>query len=432
MSTSTSDWMAMSERQSILQKTAAAAQRRPAAKRQVIEMNFDYQTVLADFRSAMEDRGIAPPANIIADGKMHRCDAVGREGQRGAAYKLHMNGFPAGGFENHHDGRGWENWKADIEDTRTPEEKARAAQEYEENRRRRAAEARESQASAKDRAQWILGHSQETTTDHPYLVRKQVPAVGLSLYKGALVVPMHDVEGELHSLQFIKEDSSKTFLKAGRVEGCFFGLGEPGETLYIAEGYATAASIHQATGAGVAVAFNSGNLLAVARALRSKYPDKPMVICADDDAINVLRDPPVPNAGLIAAYETAREVGALVALPQFPEAPRDWRPGEKLRASVFRGIAAQVSMEPAARTYQPGVLPFIDDYVKQNVELAKLKSICWGDVALQLRAEKVLDDETDFNDLHLISGLHAVRKCIARAAPAPALEVQELSFDISI
>jgi len=415
----------------MLQHTAAAAQRRPAAPR-ANAMTFNYDLIIAEFRNAMEGRGIVPPTNLIADGRMHRCDAEGRKGQRGAAYKLHMDGVPAGGFENHHDGRGWENWKAEIEDTRTPAEKARFAQEIEENKRRRAAEAKENQANAKDRAAWIWGRSEAATADHPYLIRKQVPPVGLGLYKEALVVPLHDIESELHNLQFIKPDGSKNFMKAARVEGCFFGMGEPGARLYLVEGYATGASVQQATGSGVAVAFNSGNLIHVARALRTKYPDRPMVICADDDALNILRDPPVPNAGLLAAYEAAREVGATVAVPQFPPAPTTWTPGEKMRASVFRSLVAQVSMDPQARAYRPGVIDFLDSYVQQHIELAGAESLCWGDIMLHIRAAKILADETDFNDLQHLCDLHEVKACIERAAAPPAREVEELSFDISI
>lgn len=350
----------MTDMQRTLQQRAASAQRRSAQDRKT--MSIDTGLILAEFRNAMEARGIAVPARIIADGKMHRCDAEGRKGKRGAAYKLHMDGVPAGGFENHHDGRGWENWKSDIEDTRTPEEKARFLLEIEENKKRRAAEAKEKQSTSKERADWIWYRTSEATPDHPYLVRKQVPPVGLGLYKGALVLPMRDIDGELHSLQFIKEDGQKNFLGGGRVEGCFFGLGEPGETLYVAEGYATAASIYLATGHGVAVAFNSGNLPHVARALRQKFPNRQIIICADDDALNVQRN--LRNAGLLAAYDSAREVNATVAIPVFP--------GPQTEA------------------------------------------------------------ETDFNDLHLVMGLDAVKLCIDRAVPAPAAEVQEIVFDIAI
>jgi hypothetical protein len=71
--------------------------------------------IVAEFRDAMAGRGIIPPAHIIADGKIHRCDTAARNGKGDAAYLLHLEGsIPAGGFENHQDGFGGENWRADI------------------------------------------------------------------------------------------------------------------------------------------------------------------------------------------------------------------------------------------------------------------------------------------------------------------------------
>jgi putative DNA primase/helicase len=53
--------------------------------------------------------------------------------------------------------------------------------------------------------------------------------------------------------------------------------------LCIAEGYATAASVYEATGHAVAVAFYADNLVTVARALWTKLPEARIVICADND-----------------------------------------------------------------------------------------------------------------------------------------------------
>jgi len=69
---------------------------------------------IAQFRVALTARGIVPPVELLADGKLHRCDAEGKPGKKDAAYILHLDGLPAGGFENHRDGLGWENWHADI------------------------------------------------------------------------------------------------------------------------------------------------------------------------------------------------------------------------------------------------------------------------------------------------------------------------------
>ena len=69
-----------------------------------------YENVIAEFREAMRRRGLEPPKNIIADGKLHRCDvAGGRSGRGDGAYTLHLDGaVPAGGFQNWKDGKLWE------------------------------------------------------------------------------------------------------------------------------------------------------------------------------------------------------------------------------------------------------------------------------------------------------------------------------------
>lgn len=146
-------------------------------------------------------------------------------------------------------------------------------------------------------------------------------AHGLRLHDGALVVPMRD-GAELHSLQFIDAEGEKRFLAGGRVSGCYFPIGKPEAVLCIAEGYATGASIFEATGYAVAVAFNSGNLLPVARALRAKFPDLRLILCADDDAATD------GNPGVTKAREASQAVAGFLAVPEFgagrPEGATDF------------------------------------------------------------------------------------------------------------
>ena len=85
----------------------------------------------------------------------------------------------------------------------------------------------------------------------------------------------------------------------------------------VCEGYATGVSIHEATGHAVAVAFTSGNLEAVALALRAKYPDLKIIVAADDDHLTDR------NPGMAKAKAAALAVGGLVAVPLFPEDRHD-------------------------------------------------------------------------------------------------------------
>ena len=90
---------------------------------------------------------------------------------------------------------------------------------------------------------------------------------------------------ELHRLQFIGIKGDKRFLIGGRVAGCYLSIGDVnGATaLCICEGFATGASIHEATGYPVVVAFNAGNLLPVAKAMRKRFPELHLIVCGDDD-----------------------------------------------------------------------------------------------------------------------------------------------------
>lgn len=133
----------------------------------------------------------------------------------------------------------------------------------------------------------------------------------LVLRRGCLVVPLRDADGRLWSLQVINGQGTKLFPKFGRKQGCFHVLGEAdgAETLAVAEGYATAASVHEALGWPVAVAFDAGNLLPVGRALRERYPAALLVFAGDDD-------PNRPgNPGRTKAEAAAAAVGGVAVFP---------------------------------------------------------------------------------------------------------------------
>src|SRR5690606_17318833 len=115
-----------------------------------------------------------------------------------------------------------------------------------------------------------------------YLAAKGVRAHGLRADADRLLVPLRDTSGTLASLQTIYPDGSKRFLLGGRMRGCYHAIGTLGSALVLAEGYATGASIHEATGLPVAVTFNAGNLLPVARALRRKHRALDLLVAADD------------------------------------------------------------------------------------------------------------------------------------------------------
>ncbi|WP_179103274.1 PriCT-2 domain-containing protein, partial [Burkholderia pseudomallei] len=153
----------------------------------------------------------------------------------------------------------------------------------------------EKQQAASALAESIWSAAEPAPAGHPYLVRKRIPADALRVYRGnlsigtaacdsALVIPARDADGTLRTLEFILTDGQKRYLPNGRKAGCFSLIGDAvSSVLLIGEGYATCATLAAATGYPVAVAFDTGNLHAVATALRGQYPDARIVVCADDD-----------------------------------------------------------------------------------------------------------------------------------------------------
>ncbi|MCV0454253.1 primase-like DNA-binding domain-containing protein [Escherichia coli] len=135
-------------------------------------------------------------------------------------------------------------------------------------------------------------------TGNAYLTRKGFPgrecrmltgthrAGGVSWRAGDLVVPLYDDSGELVNLQLISADGRKRTLKGGQVRGTCHtleGQNQAGKRLWIAEGYATALTVHHLTGETVMVALSSVNLLSLASLARQKHPACQIVLAADRD-----------------------------------------------------------------------------------------------------------------------------------------------------
>ena len=293
--------------------------------------------VVQQFIDAMAARGLVPSKRgIVADGKIHRCDANTRNGKGDGSYCLHMDaGHPAGWLENHQDGLGPEKWSAirstpmtAAEERKLKSIQRKLAKEREEQRERDAIEA--AQAARK-----IWDRCKPAPNDHPYLVRKGVPSYGLRINGSDLVVAIWQTHG-VTSLQYIYEDGSKRFLPGGTVQGGMFAIGaiSSSSIVMICEGYSTAATVHRATGYPCLVAFDAGKLLAAAKEVRARLPNVEICICADDDWKTV-KDGKPHNAGRIAANAAAKAVGGKVAWPIFPDGRQDkWTDFNDLEAAL--------------------------------------------------------------------------------------------------
>ena len=260
----------------------------------------------AAFRGAMAEAGLASREPVIADGRRHRFRVEGdKAGTKNGWYILFPDGVPSGAFGSWKTGAK-HSWCAKTQRDLTYTERAAHKKRMDAARATREAEDQSIKKAARDKAAHIWQSSHSAPDSHSYLIKKGVKNHGLRLSNGSLVIPMRDSAGVLHSLQFIDAEGNKRFLPGGRKRGCYFSIGRPDGKICIAEGYATAASIYQATGHAVAVAFDAGNLRPVAEEIRRKFPRIGIVLCADND-INTPGNP-----GLTKAREAAAAVGGLV------------------------------------------------------------------------------------------------------------------------
>jgi putative DNA primase/helicase len=269
--------------------------------------------VVQEFAAAMLGAGLLPGDGIVADGEVHAFHVEGdRRYTKNGRYALYADARPAGWFGTHKQGV-WHRWAAACTLDPTPAEHAAHAHRIAVLKAARDAERQAAQDAASKRAADLWRRSRPATGDHPYLMHKRVRAYGIRALRQQLVIPVRDVAGLLWSLQFVSPDGAKTFLTGGRTRGCYYALGRPAGVLCICEGYATAASIFEATEYATAVAFSAGNLEPVALALRAKFPDTRIVLCADNDVGTP------GNPGLTAATRAAAIVRGAVAVPSFEE-----------------------------------------------------------------------------------------------------------------
>jgi putative DNA primase/helicase len=276
------------------------------AQRQAVSMNPSVQ-----FSDAIREAGLTAPDTIEADGKLHRFPSNGKRGDDAGWYVAHLDGFPTGIFGDWRTGLSV-TWKGETGRKLTKDEATEQRAKITAMRREREADEKRGQDEAAKQAARYWEAATLAPEDHGYLTHKSIKAHGLRLHHGTLVVPVH-VGGKLTSLQFIEPNGSKLFLTGGKVKGGYFSIGaqESVAGLCIVEGFATGASIHEATGLPVAVAFHAGNLEPVAKAIRGKFPDLSVLICADDDWHTE------GNPGRTKGNAAALSVGGVMVAPVF-------------------------------------------------------------------------------------------------------------------
>lgn len=239
---------------------------------------------------SMRSAGIDPPAKLTIDGQMHRFSTKGRASDDSGWYIAFPDEPVAGRFGC------WRDqidavFRADIGRELTAAEQMAIA--------RRQSEAKAERERVRQRKADVASVTVETiwrdaiaaSPDHPYLKKKGIEPHGARLTgDGRLIVPLYAEGGGLSSLQYISENE-KRYHPGGSTKGCSWVLGEiDAGPLFVAEGYATAATVHEVSGRPCMVAYSANNLVNVVRQAREAYGQThEIVIVADNDASGVGR-----------------------------------------------------------------------------------------------------------------------------------------------
>ena len=219
-------------------------------------------------------------------------------------------------------------------------------------------------------------------------------------------MPLRDLAGTLHSIEFIAGDGDKRNLFEGAKSGHFCTIGGPialDRPILICEGWATGASLHEATGHVVLAAMDAGNMAPVAETVRAKFPDADIVLVADNDS----KPEQKRNTGVIAATKAARAIGGRLAIPPIAGDANDLAEQQGLAAVAAMVAAAERLPEPAP-TYAAPVLTPDEARAELASELRRFMAdvpVYWREFEEMQEARNDPADPLDFNRLAVVPPL---------------------------
>lgn len=307
----------------------------------------DSLDAVREFEDAIRSAGLILDGAPIMDGKWHYVHVEGgRLKEKQGSYKATLDdAVPNGFIKNLYDdtrSRGWKFQTVGLDASKVAELDHQAK----ENAAKREAEDLKEKLRIAEYSQSYVNKCPdiEETFPHRYLtVAKEVKAYSLKhdvdFNKNSLIViPLRDIDGKVWSYQTINEDGEKRYKAGGRKTGCFHLIGEfdPHKPCVVMEGYATGATAHEATGVAVAVAFDSTNILEVAKAIKAAGKASEIVIGGDDDRFikctvgwtpegkyihsnAAVNEGALPNAGREKAFEAAEAVQGFAVFPKFKD-----------------------------------------------------------------------------------------------------------------
>ncbi len=405
----------------------------------------DQEDVIADFGDAMRSYGLIPET-IRPDGEWHTAKIQTKAGPRNhGSYKLDRVGGEWRGYIRNYRGASgpWRYQRGRL----TPEQRAALEAADSDRRAARAAKLIEERRTTAAKALRVLVTLPEVEgSAHPYLARKGVTAHGLRVANGKgpemiallnlehfkvtrdeyLIVPGRDVNDRLRTVQALAPDGSKLFTKGARKAGAFHLIGvrrvadlASARAVLFAEGYATGASVFEATGLPVVVCFDADNLIAVAKDLVHVLPtSQPKIVCADNDqyfldaAVARVAELGDTQSRLRSTLAVVAGTGGAARIVETAGVVADgqWHAGVKgkyrLAVESARGIVRSVTVDVVTTVDKKHVR-----FTSRNkgVEAANEAARVLNCAAIAPVFRSIDGRPTDFNDLASAEGKAAVR-----------------------
>ncbi|WP_275148339.1 LPD7 domain-containing protein [Citrobacter portucalensis] len=292
------------------------------------ELSMNAEDPVTEFSQKLEEAGLIVKGLPVMDGSLQRVPTKqDKKGSKSGAYKAYLDGRPAGWYRDYRSADAkptqWVfSGGGEMDPLARLHLRAHAQQTREDNAR---ALEQQYKRQAEYAARYVDRYPQATT--NAYLTRKGVEAApGIRINdKQELVIPFSNAHGDIRSYQRIPLTGGKDarILKDSEKTGNWFALGTPqnGQPLLFAEGYATAASIHEASGLPVLMTIDAGNMIAVGQNARAVWPDSQFIFCADNDhqLKNPLTGEP-ENKGILSATKAAELTNGEVIAPAFTPA----------------------------------------------------------------------------------------------------------------
>jgi len=324
---------------------------------------------------AMKASGLTPPSKVYLDGQLHRWAGSGKK-DKNSWYCCFADGIPAGRFGD------WRldleiTWRADVGRALTSAEQMAHSRRLSESKKVRDAEVAQKREVASHTVEMIWTKCTGSEDTHPYLQQKGVSSHGSRVTgDGRLALPLYGEDDSISSLQYISADGSKQFHAGGAVSAKFWTLGTMDESgpLFIAEGFATSATIYEVTGRPCVVAYSASNMPAVAELMREKYgAGQEIIVVADNDEHGV---------GKKYADQASDKAGAKVVMPPINGDANDYAKETSYQDLLYLLMPPSSSIYDALRVISGDALSSeyqAPDELIQDMIVRKSQSMLFGD-----------------------------------------------------